>query len=189
MSEDFYKLRTALQSIGNFSDKDMEQLANRCKPFYYKANSFLLKQGEVCRSIWLITSGSFRQYSVAETGDEVTVNLLIENDWVLDYKSFTSQKPSDSAIEAHEDSHVLALSVLDLHSLMNISPTFFQVARVFQFALIPHEVKATKVSPADKYAQLLKEKPGVIRKFPLKYIASYLGITQETLSRIRSKID
>ncbi|MDP9229672.1 MAG: Crp/Fnr family transcriptional regulator, partial [Bacteroidota bacterium] len=182
MFENFSK---TIQNLGKFSEHDFNLLIGHLKAVSFPKDHFLLKEGKICQSIYFVNQGSFRQYHITDTGEEIIQNLFVENDWVLDYKSFTSQKPSASIIQATEISDLLELSVYDLHKLMKTSDSFFQVARIFQYAIEQQEYKSLKASPKEKYTDLLSNKPQLIQRFPLKYIASYLAMTPETLSRVR----
>lgn len=184
----FETFRKAIQDLGKFSENECELLFSHLKAITFQKDYFLLKEGKICQSIYFVHQGGFRHYHITNTGEEITLNLFVENDWVLDYKSFTAQKPSTSIIQAAENSEVLELSVYDLHKLMKTSDSFFQIAKVFQYAIEQQEYKSQKVSPKEKYTDLLTNKPQIIQKFPLKYIASYLHITPETLSRVRRNI-
>jgi CRP-like cAMP-binding protein len=107
---------------------------------------------------------------------------------VLDYKSFTAQKPSSSNIEAMEDSQVFELSVHDLHKLIKTSDVFFQVGRILQYGIEQQVAQVQNSTPKDRYICLLANRPQVIQRFPLKFIASYLGMAPETLSRVRRSL-
>jgi CRP-like cAMP-binding protein len=183
----FEKFNKAIQALGTFSGSDLDLLKNHLNVRSFQKNYCLLKEGKICQSIYFINRGSLRHYYIANTGDEITLNLHVENDWVLDYKSFTSQTPSTSIIQAAENSEVLELNIYDLHKLMKISDSFFQIAKVFQYAIEQQEGKTQKTSPKEKYAELLTNKSQIIQRFPLKYIASYLNMTPETLSRVRRR--
>ena len=175
-------------SLARFSESDLDILTHHLKPLLIHKDDCLVKEGKICQSFYFVEHGSFRHYQITDTGEEITQNLYIEKDWLLDYKSFTSQKPSVSIIQAMEDSAVLELSVYDLHKLMKTSDVFFQVARIFQFGLEQKEIGLQNTTPKDRYQFLLTEKPQIIQRFPLKYIASYLGMTPETLSRVRKSL-
>jgi CRP-like cAMP-binding protein len=176
------------QQLGRFSEEDLNLLTHHLKALSIPKDFRLVKEDRVCQSIYFVAHGSFRHYQITDTGKEITQNLYIEKDWVLDYKSFTSQKPSASIIQAMEDSDVLELSIYDLHKLMKTSDVFFQVARIFQFGIEQQETQIQNTTPKERYEFLLAKKPHVIQRFPLKYIASYLGMTPETLSRVRKSL-
>lgn len=184
----FENIKKSIQTIGKFSEEELALFIDRLKTISLVKDDCLLSEGKICQSIYFVIKGCFRHYYISEEGDEVTLNLLVENDWVLDYSSLTSQKPSTAIIQASEESEVFELSVYDLHALIRISDTFFQIARIFQFAIEQQEIKTQKTSPRKKYAFILVNKPKMIQRFPLKYIASYLDMTPETLSRVRRSI-
>ena len=181
-------LRLALQTLGSFSERDLDILVGHFTPLSIVKDDYLIKPGKTCQSIYFIEEGSFRQYTISDSGEELTQNLYLERDWMLEYKSFTSQQPSTSSIQATEDSNLLVLSVHDLHKLMKLSDVFFQVGRIFQFAIKGQEMQAPDSSPKERYAHLLQNKPRIVQRFPLKYIASYLGMAPETLSRVRKNL-
>jgi CRP-like cAMP-binding protein len=183
----FNKVRDALQQLGRFSEKESHIFFAHIKAVTVPKNYYLVKEGNVCQSFYLVVQGSFRHYQITDTGNEITQNLYLDNDWIVDYKSFTSQQPSSSVIQATEDSEVFELSVYDLHYLMKTSDAFFQLGRIFQFAL-QQGLHLQISTPKERYIFLLQNKPRLIQRFQLKYIASYLGMTPETLSRVRRNI-
>src|SRR5215211_5594036 len=157
----FENFKKTIQQLGKFADDQVSFITDHLKAAIIAKDEYLLKEGKVCQSFYFINRGSFRHYEITETGDETTLNLLVENDWVLDYKSFTSQKPSTS---------------------------FIQLGKIFQYAIAQPKTNPQKTSPKEKYTELLSNKPQLIQRFPLKYIASYLDITPETLSRVRKNL-
>ncbi len=151
----------------------------------FAKGELLLDIGEVCKAFSFIIKGSFKQYFKNEELDEEITNLFIENDWVLNHQSFTAQKPSLYKIEAFEDSEILSINIHQLHELIRLHPSFFALGKILES--IDSGLKSKK-TPEEKYVSLLDSRPEFIQKFPLKYIASYLGMTPETLSRVRSRI-
>ena len=99
-----------------------------------------------------------------------------------------TQKPSETVVRATEVSEVFKLSGYDFHELVKISDSFFRMGRIFEQALQNQDYQHNRMTPEEKYALLIASKPQIIQIFPLKYIASYLGMTPETLSRVRRKI-
>jgi CRP-like cAMP-binding protein len=125
---------------------------------------------------------------IMETGAEAITNLYIANDWMFDYQSFIGQKPAESIIEAAEESQVFELTAHDFHELVKTSDVFFRLGTIFQQAIQNQDYQNNRLSPEEKYKLLLARKPGIIQKYPLKYIARSMGMTPETLSRTRRKM-
>ncbi len=184
----FSKIISAIRKYGNFTDDELSMVTGRLQLLNYERNSNLLKPGQICGGIYFVNSGAFRQYDVTEEGIDNTINLFMDADWMLEYKSFTLQKPSEIFIEATEDSEVFLLTVHALHELINISGAFFKLGSILEVAVQNQRYQNNRITPEEKYALLLKEKPELINRFPAKYIASYLGMAPETLSRVRRKL-
>jgi len=184
----FDTVKESLLRFGNFSGEELSEITNRLKILYIKKDGCLIREKQVCREFYFINRGCFRHYAVLENGAEAILNLFVEKDWMFDYKSLMSQKPSEAVIQATEDSEVFELSGWDFHELVKMSDTFFRVGQIFQQAIQNQDYQNNRISPEEKYELLLASKPQIIQKFPLKYIASYLGIAPETLSRVRRKL-
>ena len=184
----FQNLTTTIQKFGSFSPEQLLLLFDRLKIITLAKNECLVKEGQVCQSFYFINEGSFHHYLIDGEGIDVTLNLFIRNDWVLEYKSFMSQQPSESIIRASGDSEVFGLSVWDFHELARTSESFFRLGRILELSVQNQDFQQTRLTPEQKYERLITTRPELLQHFSLKIIASYMGMTPETLSRVRKKI-
>ena len=184
----FTLIKKSLASFGPFSEDQLLNIISRLKVLPVLKGEQLIKEGQFCRDFYFIETGSCRHYRVLDDGTETTLNLYLEGDWLFDYKSFISQQPAEGITAATEDSEILVLSGIDFHELIKISDVFFRVGKIFEVAIQNQAFQQKKMSPEEKYMQLLSTRPQLIQRFPLKYIASYLDMTPETISRVRKKI-
>jgi CRP-like cAMP-binding protein len=184
----FQQITTSIQTFGNFSPEQLSLLVDRLKVLNIKKDDHLIKEGQICQSIYFINEGNFRHFTVEDNGEEATLNLFIKDEWLFEYKSFMSQQPSQNIIQAAADSEIVALSMWDFHELAGRSGAFFQLGRILELAIQNQDFQHNRLTPEQKYERLLASKPALLQHFPLKHIASYLGMTPETLSRIRKRI-
>ena len=146
----------------------------------------------MCKHIAFIVKGSFRTYYLNDKGEETTSCFCTENGFTTSYKSFIFQEPSTLSIQAIEDSEILTIDYDKLHFLYNSSTVWLHIGRIVSeqqyLSLEKYASVLNNESAKEKYLRLLKEQPSVIHKATVEDIASYLGITRRTLSRIRQEI-
>jgi CRP-like cAMP-binding protein len=157
----------------------------------YKKGSYLLQQGEVCKNSFLIQEGVARKFYLNE-GKEITTELFFKDDLAVSLQSYTLQQPSHEFIQAIEN---VTASVTNYHQFqkakhqhkglleLDLRLTEYYAMWLEERLFLFHSLDATQ-----RYQLLLKEQPHFIQQIPLTYLASYLGISLETLSRIRAKI-
>ncbi len=157
-----------------------------------KKKKDLLVPEQVCKYIYFIVRGSARSYAIDDKGSEHIYQIRMDNNWISDLESFFSQAPSKYYIEALEDSSLLRISHDRLEQLYEEVPAIERYFRIlFQKAYLNalERLNATMWESAnERYISMLKEHPDMFQRVPLVYIASYLGITPESLSRIRKKM-
>ena len=171
---------------------DVDLLKGAFSPRKIRKRQYLLQEGEVCKYIAFIVKGAMRQYTIDKKGAEHIVSLFIENWWAGDRESYVMLTPSIYNIDAWEDTDALFITRADQLTLFNAVPSLNELALKLDER---HAVATQKrlndfVSlPAEKrYSHLIQTYPEFVKRFPQHVIASYLGITKETLSRIRRQI-
>ncbi len=177
-----------LKKAGKFSERESLLLKQELQFRKLKKGDVLLKKGDVCSSLYFVISGSFYQYKIDSELDKNIIDLNINNDWVINHKSFTSRTPSEYAIQAFEESSIYELSIDSIHKLIAISQAFLQMGKILEQSTSRVNFFDNNNTPDEKYQYILNNKPQLLQKFPQKMIASYLKITPETLSRVRKRI-
>ena len=156
-----------------------------------KKKEFLLQEGKICSKITFINSGCFRIFFNVE-GLENTIQFFFADAWYTDYSSFLTGIPSVENMQALENSEVVQFSQKDIYALYDRYPVFDRVGRIMAenaFRSISRlNQMLTNEIPEQRYLNLLKQRPEVVERIPQHYIASYLGIKPESLSRIRKRI-
>lgn len=176
-----------LKRTGQYSDGDIILFEQEVKLRKVPKGELLLRDGEIARSIFFIKKGAIYQCGPKPGAEKNIIDLHTENDWVLNHKSFISQSPSESIIVAFTESDVLEISIESIHDLINRSPAFLQLNRIIEQATSRLYFFDHSLTPLQKYQYLFENKPHLIQTFPLKFIAGFLKITPETLSRVREK--
>ena len=173
--------------------KDEEDI---CKAFLIpkkvRKRQYILQEGDPCKYSAFVEKGALRSYTVDEKGHEHIVQFAIEGWWISDMYSFITGEPSVYNIEVLEDSELLLLSNPSQEKLLQKVPRFERYMRLLvqgaYIALQRRLVLSLSQSAEEKYTSLTNTYPDIIQRVPQHMIASYLGITPETLSRIRRQI-
>ncbi len=188
--EIFKAALASIQAVCDFSNAELDMIADIVQQVHLPAGEFLLKVGEASPIMYYLHKGSARHYYIHETADidnDVTIGLYTPGAWITDYFSFTSRQPSRNNIVAFEDCELAALHVESAHNLIAKSQTFLKLGMMLNKVQLTDHSQSL-LSAEERYVELLNNNPQIIQAFPLKYIASYLRITPETISRIRSRI-
>jgi CRP/FNR family transcriptional regulator, anaerobic regulatory protein len=184
-----FEIKKSLSKIYPFSEEQLSLFTNRCIYRNIKKKDFLVRENQISDGFTFILTGSFRFFKKLNHG-ELTLKFFVENEWIADLESLLTQQPSKNYIEAIEDSEVVSISLMDIHRLMDIHPCFRMLNALMADLTISTSYVATinLKSPDERYKELLAKHPQWINRFPQMLIASYLGMTPETLSRVRARI-
>jgi CRP-like cAMP-binding protein len=157
-----------------------------------RKRQYLLQEGEVCKYLAFIIKGAMRQYRVDGKGVEHIMALLIENWWAGDRESFAMLKPSAYNIDAWEDTDALLITKPELMNLLKQIPAMVDMKRKLgegNLIATQRRLDALISSSAEKrLVDFENAYPELLQRFPQHIIASYLGVTKETLSRIRRQL-
>ncbi len=157
----------------------------------YEKKTVLLKTGETENYLSFIKQGVVRLYIPKEEND-ITFNFIFENEFVTAYDSFLTQKPSVYQIETLAETHLLRISYKDLQDVYKNTEKGNIIGRKIAEALfikkVQRELSFLSQSAEERYLDLFSNHPKLLQEIPLKYIASYIGVTPQALSRIRRRI-
>lgn len=151
----------------------------------------LLTAGDICNFEAYVNKGCIREYIIDENGAEVTLQFAIEDWWVSDLASFQDQSPAHMNIETLEDCELLILTRASKERLLNQIP---KLERMFRLMLQRHLTvvqkrlfKTMATTAMEKYLEFINRYPSIPQRVPQHYIASYLGISPEFLSKLRRR--
>lgn len=177
--------------VENLDSKTLKMLESISVTKTYKKGDYLLQQDQICKNSYFIEKGIARKFYLND-GKEITTELYFDDDMAVSFYSYCLQKPSREYIQAITDVSVSQTDyiafqkakknfpkLIELDLMMNEYCVMWLEERLFEF----HTMDATS-----RYLKILKEHSHIVQNIPLTYIASYLGISLETLSRIRAKI-
>ena len=169
---------------------------NFCKTLFIpkklRKRQYLLQEGDVCKYISFVEKGMLRTYSVDDKGNEPILQFSFEGWWVADLYSFLTNEPSNYNIEALEGCELLLVTKTSWDTMLDKIPALERYFRILiQNSLIATQRRlmgSISETAQEKYTKLIDNFPGCLHRVPQHMIASYLGITPETLSRIRGQM-
>lgn len=167
-----------------------------CKTFFtpkkLRRKQYLLQQDDVCKYTAFVEKGVLRSYAIDDKGSEHIVQFALEGWWVSDIYSFLTSEPSIFNIDALEDSELLLLTKKTNEDMLQRIPKMERYFRILSqnslVALQRRLIGSLSKSAEEKYTNLVETYPNIIQRVPQHMIASYLGVTPETLSRIRKQM-
>jgi CRP-like cAMP-binding protein len=183
------ELSDYLKNIAKLSDSLEDDLKILFEPKEFSKGDHLFKEGEICRRMYYIEKGLVRVYYYSVNGKEITAWFSAENSLITALDSFYYHKPTHDYCEVLEDSVIYPIKFSEWEKILNSE----KGARLAFYILYDITRKMTDYissikfqTAEERYKALVKENPAILQRTSLGHIASYLNITQETLSRIRS---
>ena len=184
-------LKKYLEAKINLSPEHEVLVSDCFKSKFAKRNEILVPNGKVARHIYFVAKGCLRIFLINEDGSESTRFLIFEGHIGTAFPSFILGEPSAASVQALEASELLALSYTDRQMLLQKVPGWETMERINleldYIASIKRIESFITMDSKARYKILMDNDPEIIQKIPAKIIADYLGISQETLSRLKSK--
>lgn len=180
------------RSYVDFSEEDFRDFEKLVVPFYLKKNEFFYKAGEVPKYSPFILKGCARQYILNENGEEQTILFTEEGNWSGQIGSMRSRIPTNINLQAIEDCEIVGITIENADLAMEKFPAyqkyFLKKYPVDHARLLEQANRLKTETPEALYLELMEKNPSLILRVPQHYIANYLGVRTETISRIRKKI-
>lgn len=161
-------------------------------PKKLRKKQYILQQDDICKHLAFVEKGVLRSYTIDEAGVEHILQFALEGYWITDMYSFLAQEPAGYNIDAVEDAELLLISHKAIEELYERVPKFERYFRILGqnniLSLHRRLLGSLSYTAEEKYLQLLQNFPDIVSRVPQHMIASFLGITRETLSRIRKQL-
>lgn len=184
-------MKNYLQSLKFFSETEIDDFLERGKVLHLQKGDFLLREGVICREVGFIQSGFVRSFYYNSIAEEVTYCFGFPDSFIADYASFVTQAPAKESIQAMSDVTMQVFSYKDIKEFEehNNWLRFFKLLAEQEFIRIENRFFSQMKETAEyRYKKLVAENPEFLQQIPLNYLASYLGISQRHLTRIRKNI-
>jgi CRP-like cAMP-binding protein len=181
-----------LQGFKTLTYEDLLVLLQLAQFKHLAASDVYIQENSTHRKIALIVKGLIRVFLVKQNGDEVTTELNWEDQIVASQDTILFNKPSRFTYQAMEDTDLLEIDYDALQDLLENIPKLESTRKYFLMNMLAESMNRVEslilLSPEDRYRQLVEQKPNIINRVPNKYIATFLGITPVSLSRLRRRM-
>lgn len=175
----------------NFSLEELNLILSQFEEVNFKKNDFLIEKDKPGNFYYFLENGFLRSFTIDLEGNDITTSFFSSKDIVIDWYSYFLKKKCQESIQALTKGKAWKISFSDFMKLFHIE-SFREVGRTRlvnnYFELKNHSISVIADHAKVRYLNLVEEKPDLIQNIPLKHIATYLGITDTSLSRIRNDI-
>jgi CRP-like cAMP-binding protein len=182
----------SLKSKVPFTEEELAVVKTYLTPKKLRKKQYLLQEGDVCKFISFVEKGALRSYSIDDKGVEKIIQFALEGWTISDLYSFLTAEPATYNIDALEDSELLLITRSAHEELLQKMPKYESWMRIqITNAYIALQKRLTSIislSLEERYAAFTTAYPNIVQRVPQHMIASYMGLTPETLSRVRKKM-
>ena len=189
MYQEFFQ---SLKSKVDFSEEDLAVIKKYLTPKKLRKKQYLLQEGDVCKYVAFVEKGELKSYTIDEKGSEHIIQFALEGWLISDLYSFLTGEPATYTIDAIEDSELILIGQGANEELLKILPRYetwirFQITGAY-IALQKRLTSIISLPLDERYQSLTSIYPDIVQRVPQHMIASYMGLTPETLSRVRRKL-
>jgi len=186
------KLIDFIRSAHPLSTADRDLIVQYFEPVLFPKNRIIEEEGKVPKYLYYIVSGYLRLFHYNDSGDEITTHINCPPGFFTSYFPFVNQTSSADNVECVTECELLRITKADLEEVTSKSPVIkdFSIG-VFQQSISYNETRSMELaslSAEQRYLKLITNYPGILHNVPIAYIASFLGMKPESLSRIRRKL-
>lgn len=180
-----------IQKYVELNENSIAVLNKYIKPITLKKKEFLLKEGQICRSLYFVEKGCLRMFFINDKTTEQITQFALENWWISDFMSFMDGKPSEYFIQGVEKSEILSIDTLSFEVMLKELPQMERYLRIImQRAWAASQLRIKymyELSKEEFYNHFCLSFPEFVQRVPQYMIASYLGLTPEYVSELRKK--
>lgn len=181
-----------ISKIVPLSEAEKQLFLSKTETRQYKAKTILHHAGEICRHSYFVNSGLLRSFNINDNIVEHVLHFACEGWWIGDMYSLLSQKPGNLFIEVMEDAEVVLLAKEDQEALYFEIPKLERFFRILtENSLVAHQERLMdnlSLSAEDRFDKFCKRYPTLTQRVPQKQIASYIGVTPEFFSKMKSRM-
>jgi CRP/FNR family transcriptional regulator, anaerobic regulatory protein len=187
----FNNLFATIAKTVALSKDDQDLCGSFFEPVSFKRNTILETEGKTAQYLYFVNEGYLRLFYYDDNGDEVTTHLSAQNNFITSFFSFIHQQKATDHVECITDCELLRIERPKMKELIETNEKFKNFSLIiFQEAITFTQIRANDLATLTaeiRYKKLLKERPEIVQNVPIQYIASYLGIKPQSLSRIRNQ--
>jgi CRP-like cAMP-binding protein len=182
----------SLREKVDFTENDIAVIQTFLQPKKLRKKQYLLQEGDVCKFIAFVEKGALRSYTIDEKGAERIIQFALEGWTISDLYSFLTSEPATYTIDALEDSELVLIGKAAHEELLKAVPryeTYIRMQITNAYIALQRRLTSVISHPVEeRYTAFTKLYPNIVQRVPQHMIASYMGLTPETLSRVRKKM-